>query len=316
MTRLTRAGATTRCGHSTEVSRTHDAFLTTSSPDLDSARSQTAPGASRLAFDRTGQGEPLVLLHGQGFSRRSFDPVVPLLAAERDVIAVDLPGHGESPRQPAGTGSAPRDLAVAVGELLDELGLATAHVVGNSSGGWVALELGRSGRARTVTALAPAGLWRRAAPLHIRAGMRQSRLNAKVVRRLFPNAPRSRAGRALAAIQVSGHPFRVPYRPARDAVHAMASAPGFRETLRALEKERFTDGAAITVPVTVAFGTRDRVLLPGVARHRDQLPDRTRWVRLRGCGHVPMFDDPDATAALLLRASDPAAAPGLGRPVR
>ena len=290
--------------------------MTASSAALAGTRSETAPGASRLAFDRTGQGEPLVLLHGQGFSRRSFDPVVPLLAPHRDVIAVDLPGHGESPRQPKGTGSAPRDLAVAVGELLDELGLATAHVAGNSSGGWVALELGRTGRARTVTALAPAGLWRRTAPRHIRLGMRQARLNARIVHRLFPDAPRSRAGRALAAIQVSGHPFRVPYAPARDTVRAMASAPGFRETLRALEKERFTGGAEITVPVTVAFGTRDRVLLPGVARRRDQLPDRTRWVRLRGCGHVPMVDDPEATAALLLQASDPDTAPGLGKPVR
>jgi pimeloyl-ACP methyl ester carboxylesterase len=240
-----------------------------------------------------------------------------LLAAERDVIAVDLPGHGESPRQPKGAGNAPRDLAVAVGELLDELGLATAHIAGNSSGGWVALELGKAGRARTVTALAPAGLWRKSgAPLHIRAGMRQARLNAKVVNRIFPNAPRSRPGRAFAAMQVSGHPFQVPYEPARDTVDAMASAPGFRETLRSLEKERFTDGAAITVPVTVAFGTRDRVLLPGIARHRDQLPDQTRWVRLRGCGHLPMVDDPEATAALILQASDPATAPGLGKPVR
>jgi pimeloyl-ACP methyl ester carboxylesterase len=248
-------------------------------------------------------------------ARRS-PPVVPVLAAARDVIAVDLPGHGRSPRQPTGTGSTPHDLAVAVGELLDELGLPTAHVAGNSSGGWVALELGRLGRARSVTTLAPAGLWRRAAPLHIRLGMRQSRLNAKIVRRLFPHAPRNRAARAVAAAQVSGHPFRVPYTSARAAIHAMASAPGFRETLRGLERRRFTDGAAIAVPVTVAFGTRDRVLLPGVARHRDQLPDQTRWVRLRGCGHVPMFDDPEAVAALLLRASDPDTAPDLGSPVR
>jgi pimeloyl-ACP methyl ester carboxylesterase len=146
--------------------------------------------------------------------------------------------------------------------------------------------------------------------------MRQARFNAKVVNRIFPNAPRSRPGRAFAAMQVSGHPFQVPYEPARDTVDAMASAPGFRETLRSLEKERFTDGAAITVPVTVAFGTRDRVLLPGIARHRDQLPDQTRWVRLRGCGHLPMVDDPEATAALILQASDPATAPGLGKPVR
>jgi pimeloyl-ACP methyl ester carboxylesterase len=68
--------------------------------------------------------------------------------------------------------------------------------------------------------------------------------------------------------------------------------------------------------VTVAFGSRDRVLLPGVARRRDQLPDQTRWVTLSGCGHVPMFDDPAATADLLLHASDPATAGTLGKPVR
>src|SRR4051812_50045041 len=91
--------------------------------------------APRLAYDRTGRGEPLVLLHGQGFSRRCWDPIIDMLAADRDVIAVDLPGHGESPRQPKGTGSAPHDLAVAVAELLDELDLPTVHVAGNSSGG-------------------------------------------------------------------------------------------------------------------------------------------------------------------------------------
>ena len=91
--------------------------------------------AARLAYDRSGRGEPLVLLHGQGFSRRCWEPVVDSLAADRDVIAVDLPGHGDSPRQPKGTASAPHDLAVAVAELLDELDLPTVHVAGNKSGG-------------------------------------------------------------------------------------------------------------------------------------------------------------------------------------
>src|SRR3954466_3075177 len=123
------------------------------------AKRETAAVAPRLAYDRTGSGEPLVLLHGQGFSRRCWDPIMDLLAADRDVIAVDLPGHGESPRQPKGAGSAPHDLAVAVAELLDELDLATGHVAGNSSGGWVALELGRLKRARTVPAPGQARLW-------------------------------------------------------------------------------------------------------------------------------------------------------------
>ena len=276
----------------------------------------SAPGPSRLAYDRTGRGEPLVLLHGQGFSRRCWDPIVDALAADREVIAVDLPGHGESPRQPKGKGSAPHDLAVAVTELLDELGLQTVHVAGNSSGGWVALELGRLQRARTVTALDPAGLWRKSAPRHIRVAMRQVRLTAKITRRVKPNAPKTRLSRGLSFIQASGHPFKLPYEPVKTAVHDMAAAPGFRETLRALEKRQFEDGAAITVPVTVAFGSRDRVLLPGVARRRDELPNQTRWVSLSGCGHVPMFDDPAATADLLLRASDPATAGTLGEPVR
>jgi pimeloyl-ACP methyl ester carboxylesterase len=284
--------------------------------DANAKRPAAADRAPRLAYDRTGRGEPLVLLHGQGFSRRCWDPIIDLLAEDRDVIAVDLPGHGESPRQPKGTGSAPHDLAVAVAELLDELDLPTVHVAGNSSGGWVALELGRLQRARTVTALDPAGLWRKSAPRHIRWAMREVRFAAKMTRKAAPNAPRNRLTRGLSFIQASGHPSDLPYEPVKTAIDDMATAPGFRETLHALEKRQFEDGAAITVPVTVAFGSRDRVLLPKVARRRDQLPDQTRWVTLSECGHIPMFDDPEATADLLLGASDPATAGGLGEPVR
>ncbi len=292
----------------------------TDSDRTSAGHSQDAPAvvpkATRLAYDRAGSGEPLILLHGQGFSRRSWDPVIAGLAVDRDVIAVDLPGHGDSPRQPRDRGNTPHDLAIAVAELLDQLSIPTAHVAGNSLGGWVALELGRLQRARTVTALSPAGLWRRRAPRHIRLAMRQARLNARVTRRLAPHAPRTRLARGLAMLQVSGRPFRLPYEPVRTAVHDMATAPGFRETLRGLEQHRFEDGAAITAPVTIAFGSRDRVLLPIVSRRRDQLPDHARWVTLAGCGHVPMFDDPHAVTDLLRAATDPGTARQLGRPIR
>jgi pimeloyl-ACP methyl ester carboxylesterase len=117
-------------------------------------------------------------------------------------------------------------------------------------------------------------------------------------------------------IQVSGRPFRLPYEPVRTAVHDIATAPGFRETLRGLEQHRFEDGAAITVPVTIAFGSRDRVLLPVVSRRRDQLPNHARWVTLAGCGHVPMFDDLHSVTDLLRAASHPDTAGELGQPVR
>jgi pimeloyl-ACP methyl ester carboxylesterase len=201
---------------------------------------------------------------------------VDTLAVDRDVIAVDLPGHGDSPRQPKGTGSA-----------------RTTWPSPSPS-------CSTNSACQPCTSRAAAGV----------------RLTAKITRRVAPKAPRTRLGRGLSLMQASGHPFGLPYEPVRTAIHDMATAPGFRETLHALEKRQFKDGAAITVPVTVAFGSRDRVLLPKVARRRDQLPDQTRWVTLSECGHIPMFDDPEATADLLLAASDPAAAGTLGEPVR
>ena len=266
----------------------------------------------RLAYSRVGQGEPLVLLHGQGLSRRSWDPVVDLLAGSFDVIAVDLPGHGRSRRQPKGAGNAPVDQARAVAQLLDELGLDSVHVAGNSIGGWVALELARLGRARTVTALSPGGLWGRSAPLLVRMSMRQARINSRLVRRLAPAAPRSRLARGLFMIQLSGHPTKVPYAAANAAIHDMATAAGFRETLRAAEGTSFRDGTGIEVPVTVAFGSRDRALPPIVARRRKHLPPHTRWIKIMGSGHVAMFDDPRSVAALLLHTTGPHARQPIG----
>jgi pimeloyl-ACP methyl ester carboxylesterase len=120
---------------------------------------------------------------------------------------------------------------------------------------------------------------------------------------LAPNAPQTRLARALFIATATGHPFKVPYEPVHRAVHGMAAAPGFRETLRAMERCNFRDGAAIQVPVTIAFGSRDRVLLPVIARRRTELPQHARWQRLPGCGHIPMFDDPEAVVELLVDAS-------------
>jgi pimeloyl-ACP methyl ester carboxylesterase len=258
---------------------------------------------SALAYDRGGAGEPLVLLHGLGSSRRSWDPVLPGLVGEREVIAVDLPGHGDSPLDRTRPGHTPGDLADSVGELLDDLGFGVVHLGGNSLGGWVALELARRGRAGTVTAFSPAGLWKRSAPAYIRMSLRQSRVNARLVHRLAPDAPRTRLARALFFAQVSAHPTRVPYGPGRRAVHDMASTSGFRQVLRGLENGHFRGGAEIHVPVTVIFGVGDQVLGARSARRREQMPAHTRWFDLTGSGHMPMLDDPPAVAGLLLEGS-------------
>src|SRR5689334_8577002 len=107
---------------------------------------------------REGSGEPLVLLHGILGSEGVWRGVVPLLAGDFDAIATTALGHR------GGLEPAERPLTIAqlvdgAERQLDELGLDRPHLAGNSLGGWIALELARRGRARTVCALCPAGFW-------------------------------------------------------------------------------------------------------------------------------------------------------------
>ena len=125
------------------------------------------PGAAfsdqHPAYERVGRGPALVLIHGLGADRHVWSPVIPRLALERDVIAVDLPGFGASPCLPPGVVPRPAALAGEVARLVRALLPADrrAHIGGNSLGGWVAFELALTGHAESVTAIAPAGLWER-----------------------------------------------------------------------------------------------------------------------------------------------------------
>jgi pimeloyl-ACP methyl ester carboxylesterase len=120
---------------------------------------------SALAFDRVGSGPPLILLHGTNSSRGVWAPRLRELSAHREVIAVDLPAHGESPP----TSFTPPAWANDVATLMSDLGVTSAPVVGHSSGGWTALELAKLGHTTAVLALAPAGLWRKHSPVVIHA---------------------------------------------------------------------------------------------------------------------------------------------------
>ncbi|WP_434587858.1 alpha/beta fold hydrolase [Streptomyces sp. A5-4] len=253
-----------------------------------------------VAYERTGAGEPLLLLHGVGHHRQAWDPVISALAAEREVIAVDLPGFGESPALPEGS---PYDLATVV-PVLDSmcaaLGIEHPHVAGNSLGGLLALELGRAGRVRSVTALSPAGFWTEGERRYAFGTLRGMRLGAKslplpVIERMS----RTAAGRAALTSSIYAKPARRSPEAVVAETVALRDAPGFAPTLAAGLGLRFTDDVP-GIPVTVAWGSRDR-LLPrrqGV-RAKHTIPG-ARLVRLPGCGHVPMNDDPALVARVVL----------------
>jgi len=111
-----------------------------------------------LDHHRAGAGEPLLLIHGIGHTWRGWRPMLPLLEERFEVLAVDLPGFGHSEPFPPGLDSTPEALADAVEDEMARAGFDTAHIAGNSLGGWIAFELARRGRAETVTALSPTGL--------------------------------------------------------------------------------------------------------------------------------------------------------------
>ncbi len=119
----------------------------------------TTTGSMTLDHDRRGSGEALVLLHGLGSRWPMWRPVLDRLAAEREVVSVSLPGFGRSAPLPEEVEPSPQALADAVAAFAGGLGLERPHVAGNSLGGWVALELAKTGRARSATGLCPAGFW-------------------------------------------------------------------------------------------------------------------------------------------------------------
>ena len=256
-----------------------------------------------LAHERIGSGPPLVLLHGVGHRRQAWYPVVDLLAERREVILVDLPGHGESdPFVPAGRPvvEALRDELVA---FLDQQNLDRPHIAGNSLGGRIALEAGAIGLARSVTALSPAGFWRSAAAFgYTRTLFRTVEVMS---RRLTPQAPRlarSRSGRALMFGWITSHPGNIdPDRALGDMLAFNRAVPALRAIVHSATA--FTGQVQAGVPVTIGWGSRDLVLPPYQAKvARSALPQASH-VTLLGCGHVPMSDDPDRVAEVLLRGS-------------
>ncbi len=251
-----------------------------------------------LGFERTGEGPTLVLLHALGADRHVWDQVVPLLATERDVVTVDLPGFGASPPLPGRQN--PGALAAAVAAFLDGEGIVAPHVIGNSLGGWVALELALAGAARAVTAIAPAGLWARPLAPKPSVARRAARGALPLVRVLTATS----GGRRLLLSGTVAHPERVPAAAAAQLVRSYATAPGFVAVNQAMRAGVFVDLEWIHVPVTLVWPEYDRLIV-----RPKRLPPSVVNVELPDAGHVPMLEAPEAVARILLGASDPETEP-------
>jgi pimeloyl-ACP methyl ester carboxylesterase len=252
---------------------------------------------SKLVYDRKGSGEPVVLIHGIGHRRQAWAPIFDQLAERYDVIAVDLAGFGESPRYAKGV---PYNMDNACADLAGnfaEWGIEQPHVVGNSLGGAISLELAARGLVSSATVLSPAGFFGRFDRFQALGTLLTLRLISQApdfVLRLIAN---TRLGRRLIGYVLYTHPERFTAEEAYGDAVALKRCRGFEGVAKAGLRYRF--GSVVDVPTTVAWGTKDRILPYRQAATAEQVLPDAKHVPLPDSGHVPMIDSPELILRLV-----------------
>jgi pimeloyl-ACP methyl ester carboxylesterase len=227
-------------------------------------------------------------------------PVHDTLSKDYDVIAIDLPGFGHSPALPTGIAPTAAALADAVERELDRLGVAQFHVAGYSLGARVALELATRGRTHSVIAIAPDGLGTPLERVHQAAALLSGRTLATLLAPIATQVAATGAGRSLFFAMERSRPWQLPAADARQLLLDFAQAPGYHGTVQAAIFDVPTGLERITCPVLFLQGTAD----PLVSMQTPRFLAFVRHAQLQwlpGLSHVPLSDDPQLVASLMLR---------------
>jgi len=271
----------------------------------------------QMHHSHSGSGEPLVLVHGLGGSRRSWDPIIHPLADRRTVVALDLPGFGETP--PLADEVTIPALADALERFLGDHGLRDADIVGSSMGARLVLELARRGHVGATVALSPGGFWtdvqKRVFQASIAASVRLVRLIAPAL----PALTASAAGRTLLLAQLSARPWALPQHTALTELRSLAAAPSVDTALKGLvdgPAQMGLQAGAERAPITIGWGRQDRVCLPSQSKRALELFPTAQLHWFDKCGHFPHWDAPAETVDLILRRTGPDAADHPGAKTR
>jgi len=267
--------------------------------------SATKPATRRAPMKalHVGSGDPVLLLHGFMLSPHCWEQVALRLSSHCEVYAPAFAGHwGADPAD--GWSTDVPALADRIEDQLDELGWRTCHIAGNSLGGWVGFELARRGRARTLTAIAPAGGWQSPSMAQIRIGLTFLALvpAVEIGKRLGAFAIDNPLVQRFALLALSKNASAV----ARNDVAAALTAALHCDVmipmlLGGLRGPALADLSTLPTPVRLLMAEYDRIIPNRVYARRflRELPDSADRILINGVGHVPMLEAPDRIATLI-----------------
>lgn len=234
----------------------------------------------------------ILLIHGMGSAATAWKPLTPLLLNRFNVITVDLPGHGIS----AYTKGQPMDPISLAKQVVDEVeksyGITEFDLVGNSWGGWIALEMAAfaPNKIKSVTALAPAGFWL-ASYIQRAPGTASIRALAKSSYSLSTTFLKYEWARKIGFADVSPRWQEFSYQLCLDATLAMAKSAGYFPAWDGMLSKRFDSKIDSSIPVTIIFGDSDNTLPPTTCQEREMAPAHSQWITLTESGHAPMWDN-------------------------
>ncbi len=239
----------------------------------------------------------LVLVHGLGSAGNIWKSLIPKLMPDFTVIAVDLPGHGVAGIH-AEEEVDPKSLARAiVNEVSKSHGISEMHVAGNSLGGWIALEMGAVAPAqvKSITALAPAGLWHQVPTSKLPPSFFDARILSKISQHFMKLAYNLPPLKAIGYKKITHLWRELDFEACRDSVLAMANSKGYMPLWRGLRGRKFESTIPTDVNVSIVFGDYDLTLPEEIAQEKNVAPDHSKWVVVDNCAHVIMWNYPDLT---------------------
>ena len=253
---------------------------------------------NRLNIRSYGNGPTnLVAIHGLGSASTAWDLVQPELSKHFNFITLDLPGHGAA-TMPATLDMTPAAISELLISELQNYGVDEFHLIGNSLGGWIALEMAAAfpKQVLSVTGVAPAGLWL-TPKTHRNGELAVSRYLAKLTYRFATPISKIKPLRKIGFKLVSPQWEKFSPETCAKAAIAMGSASGYYKLWDAFLGNRFDKDISEDIPVTIIFGDTDYTLPAANSQEKSLSPKHSKWVVLPKSGHAPMWDQVDAVIA-------------------